>query len=89
MSDHEPPRIEFPCDYPIKIIGEHAQDAASSIIEVVRRHAPEVTPDQISTRASREGNFQSIRVTIVATGESQLKALHTELLALPWVRLVL
>lgn len=89
MSEFEPPKIEFPCDYPIKVIGEHDQDAASSIIEVVRRHAPEVTPDQVSARPSREGNFQSIRVTIVATGEAQLQALHTELLALPWVRLVL
>ena len=43
MSEFEPPKIEFPCDYPIKVIGEHDQDAASSIIEVVRRHAPEVS----------------------------------------------
>ena len=89
MSEFEPPKIEFPCDYPIKVIGEAAVDAATSIISVVRKHAPEVTPDQVSSRPSSEGNFQSIRVTIVATGEEQLKALHTDLLALPWVRLVL
>ena len=89
MSEFEPPKIEFPCDYPIKVIGEHADDAGMKIIEIVRKHAPEVTPDQVSARPSREGNFQSIRINIVATGEEQLKALHTELLALPWVRLVL
>ena len=89
MNQSDPPRIEFPCDYPIKVIGDHAADAAARIIEVVRKHAPEVTPDQISSRPSREGNFQSIRITIVATGEEQLQALHAELLTLPWVRLVL
>ena len=83
------PRIEFPCDYPIKVIGDTGPHAVSDIISVVRRHAPEVTPDEISTRESRKGNFQSVRVTIVATGEAQLKLLHEELIALPNVRLVL
>ncbi|MEQ8690622.1 MAG: DUF493 domain-containing protein [Pseudomonadales bacterium] len=81
--------IEFPCDYPIKIIGETDPHSIAQALEVVRRHAPEVTPDQFNTRQSRNGNFQSLRVTIVATGEAQLKALHRELVALPSVRLVL
>lgn len=83
------PRIEFPCDYPIKIIGEVDETAVVEIVAVVRQHAPEVTPDQVSTRDSRNGNFRSVRVTIVATGEDQLKRLHEQLLALPSVRLVL
>jgi putative lipoic acid-binding regulatory protein len=82
-------QIEFPCDYPIKIIGERDPASMPDIIAVVRKYAPEVTPDQINTRQSRNGNFESIRVTIVATGEAQLKALHTDLVALPSVRLVL
>ncbi len=82
------PRIEFPCAYPIKVIGE-IRDSVAEIVTVVRRHAPEVTPDEITTRESSKGNFQSIRVTIVATGESQLKALHEDLMTLPGVRMVL
>ncbi len=92
-SNAEHFRIEFPCQYPIKIIGEtigETDEAASSqIIAVVCRHAPEVTADQISTRKSRNGNYQSIRVDIIATGESQLKALHKDLMALASVRMVL
>ena len=86
MSDTQ---IEFPCDYPIKVIGEVTDDSVAEIIEVIRRHAPEVTPDQVSLRASSKGNFQSVRVTILATGEPQLRALHASLLSLPSVRLVL
>ena len=89
MTDVEIPQIEFPCDYPIKVIGETDVDAVAEIIAVVRKHAPEVTPDQVSTRASKQGNYQSVRVQIVATGEAQLTALHQELLNLPGVRLVL
>ena len=88
MSDMEAPRIEFPCRYPIKIIGEVSESVAE-IIAIVRRHAPEVTPDEVTTRQSSKGNYQSVRVTIVATGELQLQALHQELIALPGVRMVL
>ena len=83
------PHIEFPCDYPIKVIGDTTGDSVAEILEVVRRHAPEVTPDQVSTRQSRNGNYQSVRVRIVATGEAQLKALHQDLLTLTSVRMVL
>ena len=86
MSDIQ---IEFPCDYPIKVIGDVTEDSVTEILAVVRRHAPEVTPDQVSLRASSKGNFQSVRVSIRATGEPQLKALHADLVALPSVRLVL
>ncbi len=88
MSDTDAPRIEFPCRYPIKIIGDVSESVAD-IINVVRRHAPEVTPDEVSTRQSSKGNFQSVRVTIIATGEPQLQAMHQELIALPGVRMVL
>ena len=83
------PQIEFPCDYPIKVIGDATVDSVAEILEVVRRHAPEVTPDQVNNRESRNGNYQSVRVRIVATGEQQLKALHQDLMSLGSVRMVL
>lgn len=88
MSDSDAPRIEFPCRYPIKIIGD-VSESVTEIIHIVRRHAPEVTPDEVSTRHSSKGNFQSVRVTIIATGELQLQALHEDLMALPGIRMVL
>ena len=88
MDENDAPRIEFPCQYPIKIIGD-VSEAVADIVSIVRRHAPEVTPDEISTRQSSKGNFQSVRVTMVATGEAQLKDLHQDLMALPGVRMVL
>ena len=83
------PKIELPCAYPIKVIGAIADAQVPEVIEVVRRHAPEVTPDEINTRKSRAGNFQSVRVTIQATGEAQLKALHQDLMQLACVKMVL
>jgi len=83
------PNIEFPCEYPIKVIGDVQGSAVEQIVAVVRKHAPEVTPDHVSLRESSKGNFHSVRVNIWATGEPQLRALHADLLALSSVRLVL
>lgn len=87
MSDA--PRIEFPCDYPLHVIGEQHSDFRETVLEIVRSHAGEVSPASVRTKHSRAGNYCSVRVTIVATGEAQLKALHAALIAEPRVRLVL
>lgn len=86
----ELPRIEFPCaDYPIKVIGHNVEDFRVRVLGIVRIHAPEVTEASVSVRDSRQGAFSSVRISIVATGEDQLRALHAALLAEPAVKLVL
>ncbi len=89
MSDRQPPRIEFPCDYPIKIVGDNDPDFTTTVVEMTRRHAPEVTLAQVRVRNSREGNYASVTITIRATGEAQLRRLHADLQTYAAVRLVL
>lgn len=83
----QPPRIEFPCDYPIRIIGVDRDDYRERVLDVVRRHAELVS--DVSVRASRGAKYLSVAVKIRATGEPQIRALHTELLATGGVKLVL
>ena len=82
-------RIEFPCDYPIRIIGAGQAGFRAMVLDIVRRYAPDMRESSVSVRESRDGNYCSVRVTIVATGEAQLKALHQALMAEPSVRMVL
>lgn len=77
MSEQEPPRIEFPCDYPIRVMGDAAADFKDYVVEVMRRHAGDVR--QVSVRESRGGRYLSVTVTITATGVEQLQAIHVEL----------
>ena len=84
-----PPRIEFPCDYPVKIVGENRDSFAETVVELTRRHAPEITTEHVRIRASRAGNYCAVTITIRATGELQLRELHNTLKAYPLVRLVL
>lgn len=87
MSDDS--RIEFPCDYPIRIIGEQVHDFRATVLDIVRDHVDVLHEQSVSVRESRDGAYCSVRVTIVATGEDQLKALHEALIAEPAVRMVL
>ena len=86
----EKPLIEFPCDdYPIKVIGTSDENFAASVAAIVLRHDESFAQSSLETAPSSKGNYLSVRLTIRATGERQLKALHQELMAHPNVKLVL
>jgi len=87
--DQEPPRIEFPCDYPIKVMGTASDYFQAQVLEVIHRHAAPVSPDRVSGRASAKGNYMSVTVVIEATGEAQLQKLFQELMDQEDVKLVL
>ncbi len=89
MAQQEPPRIEFPCDYPVKVLARSAADLTEVIVEVFDRHAPGFDQETLVARASSRGTFTAITITITATGPDQLEALHQDLLATGRVQMVI
>lgn len=92
MSDQQasPPKIEFPCDnYPVKVIGDSGEGFHEMVIEIIRRHAPEVDAAALQQRDSRTGRFLSVQVRITATSIEQLQAIHIDLKATGRVHMVL
>ncbi len=89
MTDQQPPKIEFPCDYPIKVIGEGAPDFKDFVVRTVSVHAPDLPLDRIEVNASKNGKYLSIRLWIVATGEDQLRAIFEDLKRSGRVQMVL
>jgi uncharacterized protein len=85
----EPPKIEFPCDYPIKVMGRSSDEFESLVLAVFKRHAPGFDQQAIAARVSSKGTFTSLTITITATGPAQLEALHQDLLATGQVTMVL
>jgi uncharacterized protein len=84
----KPPKITFPCDYPIKVVGDAAEDFAAVVCQVVSRHDPGFDATSLEVVESRNARFQSVRLTLRATGEVQLKALFAELKATGRVHMV-
>ena len=87
-EEQQAPKIEFPCAYPLKIVGNAAPDLKDFVLRVIKKHDP--SHDGSATqRDSKNGNYQAINVTITATGEDQLKAIFEELKASGRIQMVL
>ena len=81
--------LEFPCDFPLKIMGATRDDFAQAIVAVVLKHAPDFDPAGVAMRPSKAGNYLSLTCTIRATSKAQLDALYRELSSHPLVKVVL
>jgi putative lipoic acid-binding regulatory protein len=84
-----PPTIEFPCAYPIKVVGLNESGFVEEIVHLMRGHAPEITDEHVEVRESSAAKYVSITVTIHATGEAQLLGIHETLKRHPLIKLVL
>ncbi|MAW33217.1 MAG: hypothetical protein CMK56_02275 [Proteobacteria bacterium] len=80
--------IDFPTDFPIKIIGKSQLNLQSEISKIVIRHASDFSPSTAETRSSRSGNYQSITCTIRAISKQQLDELYNDLSRSPLVLMV-
>ena len=81
--------LEFPCDFPIKIMGARVDGFAQAVIEVVLRHAPDFDPAGAEMRPSSKGNYLAVTCTFRALSQVQVDAMYRELTAHPMVKVVL
>lgn len=85
----EPPRLQFPCAYPIKVVSRSVPDLRRTLDEVFSRLAGPAALSQVSERPSGQGNFVSVTYVIEAQSETQISALFQELKQCPSVVMVL
>jgi len=83
------PKIDFPCDYPLKVIGLSKPTFEASVIHIVQHHCPEFDADSITPVPSRNGKYASLRFNINAQSEDHIRQLFTELKAHELVQMVL
>jgi hypothetical protein len=81
--------LQFPTDFPVKVMGRRVDGFAQAIVAVVTEHAPDFDPATLEMRASREGNYLSLTVTVRATSREQLDNLYRALTGHPLVKVVL
>nr|WP_290697744.1 DUF493 domain-containing protein [Halomonas sp. UBA3074] len=84
----EPPKITFPCDYSLKVVGDAAEDFPACVCQVIVRHVPDFDATKMQVVDSRNGRFQSVRVVIRATGEQHIKDVFEALKATGRVHMV-
>jgi hypothetical protein len=81
--------IEYPCDFPLKILGHARPDFVQTVLAAVQRHAPDFDDATLAMKPSKQGKYLSVTCVIRATSRAQLDALYQELCDLPAVVMVL
>ncbi len=89
MTEQKETLLEFPCAFPLKIMGLAGDALAQTVLEIVQRHAPDFDGAPMEMRASSGGKYVSLTCTINATSKAQLDALYRELSGHPLVKVVL
>ena len=88
MPTHES-LLEFPCQFPIKIMGLAGHDFDALVLEIVRRNVTCLDDNAVRARPSREGKYRALTVTIEAQSQTHLDAIYMELSAHERILMVL
>lgn len=71
--------IEFPCTFPIKMMGRDEPSFRSAAIAIIEEHAGPVSESDVREARSSRGNFVSITITINAASQDQLDSIYRAL----------
>lgn len=71
--------FEFPCQFPLKVMGRSAPDFEAIVLEIVNRHVDNLAEGAVKSRDSGQGKFVSITITFEAQSKQQLDNLYREL----------
>ncbi len=81
--------IDYPSDFPIKVLGATHVDFAATIVDVVLEHDPTFHIGRMEERPSGKGNYVGLTVTVRAVSREQLDNLYRALSTHPMVKYVL
>ena len=81
--------IEYPCRFPIKVMGAMVDGFADALAEVAREFDPDFDAATMELRPSKGGNYLGVTITITATSREQLDGIYLRLTGHPMVKIVL
>jgi putative lipoic acid-binding regulatory protein len=89
MNEMDLPELNFPCEYPIKVIGRDEENFVEFVFEILSHHIPELLMEAFTTSRSSGGKYVSVSVTIIAESRAQVTSLYEELGRHPRVRVAM
>jgi putative lipoic acid-binding regulatory protein len=81
--------IEYPSDFPIKVMGATHVDFAPTIVEVIMKLDPTFDAGKMQSRPSAKGNYTGLTVTVRVTSREMLDDVYRALSSHPMVKMVL
>ena len=71
--------MEFPCEFPIKVLGRSAAGFYDTVIDIIQDHVPNLSSHAVKTTSSRNGRYVSITILLMASSRQQLDAIYQDL----------
>jgi uncharacterized protein len=85
----QPSLIEYPSQFPIKVMGLKVDGLVAAISTVAHAFDPAFDATTIELRESKGGKYLGVTITITATSREQLDELYRTLSTHPMVKVVL
>ncbi|MEK9812366.1 MAG: DUF493 family protein [Bordetella sp.] len=87
--DSQESLIEFPCEFPIKVMGVRRDDFAQEMVRALADLVPNIATEKIEMRVSREATYISLTIYIRTHSKAHLDQIYLCLTGHPWVKVVL
>jgi uncharacterized protein len=81
--------LEFPCDFPLKVMGRKEPGFSETIVALVEAHAGPLDEGRVRLRESRDGNFVALTIMMRAGSQEELDTIYGALSAHDQVLIVL
>lgn len=81
--------IQYPCAFPIKVMGVHVETFVETVVAIVVEHDPSFDAGTVVRRPSSSGNYLGLTVTVTAVSREQLDNIYRALTGHPLVKYVL
>jgi putative lipoic acid-binding regulatory protein len=85
----KPTLIDFPCTFPVKIIGTNAPSFIEEIKKITKRHFTAFVDTDLSQKQSKKNNYLALTVTVYALNQEMLDEFYQEVTKHKDVRMVL
>lgn len=81
--------IEYPSQFPIKVMGGHVEGFVEAIVSIAKAFDPAFDAATVEQRPSTGGKYLGLTITVTATSREQLDELYRTLTTHPMVKVVL
>ena len=89
MTENQDSIIEFPCDFPIKVIGRSSTRLSELILSIIRQHIDDFLAESMCSNKSGQGRYTSVTITVRVSSKNILDAIYKDLSSNPEIIMVL
>ncbi len=88
-AQYPPGILKFPCDFPVKVLGKASENFEVTVYAIFKKFFPNLPESSLKQRASQQGRYLALTITVKAESQKQLDDLYRALSSDPHVLMAL